>query len=89
MVLCLSHDESPDHRALAAQLLNDMAEAFGPNLCTNFGVPELRSLAEDPEFGVRKAAARNMAHICRTVGQELSEEKMVRMCSLACTSLPK
>eukprot|EP01052_Picozoa_sp_SAG31_P023353 SAG31_NODE_1920_length_6919_cov_7.423754_3_plen_444_part_00 len=77
MVLHLCHDESPDHRALAAQLLNDMAEAFGKQLCTNFGVPELRSLAEDPEFGVRKAAARNMAHICRTVGQELSEEKML------------
>ena len=77
MVLCLAHDESEDHRALAAQLLNDMAEAFGKNLCSNFCVPELRSLAEDPEFGVRKAAARNMAHICRTIGQETSEEKML------------
>ena len=77
MVLCLAHDESEDHRALAAQLLNDMAEAFGKDLCANFCVPELRSLAEDPEFGVRKAAARNMAHICRTIGQEVSEEKML------------
>ena len=77
MVLCLAHDESEDHRALAAQLLNDMAEAFGKNLCSNFCVPELRSLAEDPEFGVRKNAARNMAHICRTIGQETSEEKML------------
>ena len=77
MVLCLAHDESEDHRALAAQLLNDMAEAFGKDLCSNFCVPELRSLAEDPEFGVRKAAARNMAHICRTIGQDTSEEKML------------
>ena len=77
MVLCLAHDESEDHRQLAAQLLNEMATAFEKDLCTNFCVPELRSLAEDQEFGVRKAAARNMALICETVGQETSEEKML------------
>jgi|EP01047_Picozoa_sp_COSAG01_P013258 serine/threonine-protein phosphatase 4 regulatory subunit 1 len=77
MVLCLAHDESDDHRQLAAHLLNDMAASFGKEICTNFCVPELRSLSEDQEFGVRKAAARNMALVCRTVGQELSEEKML------------
>ena len=77
MVLCLAHDESEDHRQLAAQLLNEMATAFDKDLCCNFCVPELRSLAEDQEFGVRKAAARNMSFICKTVGQEVSEEKML------------
>lgn len=49
-----------------AELLNCVAPIMGPDLCKQFIVPEIVSLAEDPVFRVRKSAALSMYNVCGT-----------------------
>jgi serine/threonine-protein phosphatase 4 regulatory subunit 1 len=61
----------------ASELLNLLAECFGPDLCKQFVIPEVVSLAEDPVFRVRKSTALNFQNICRVGGEhELFERLM-------------
>ena len=61
----------------ACELLNLLAESFGSDLCKQFVIPEVVSLAEDPVFRVRKSTALNFQHICRVGGEhELFERLM-------------
>lgn len=61
----------------AAQLLNLLAEAMGYDLCKQFIIPEVVSLAEDPVFRVRKSTALNFHSICKVGGEhELLERLM-------------
>lgn len=61
----------------AAQLLNLLAECLGQDLCRQFVIPEIVSLAEDPVFRVRKATALNFHSICKVGGEhELLERLM-------------
>ena len=53
----------------AAVLLNRLAHCLGSDLCTQFVIPEVLSLAEDPVFRVRKATALNMESVC-SIGSE-------------------
>eukprot|EP00743_Colponemidia_sp_Colp-15_P002536 GILK01002749.1.p1 GENE.GILK01002749.1~~GILK01002749.1.p1 ORF type:complete len:764 (-),score=122.74 GILK01002749.1:190-2481(-) len=78
IVLSLAHDdESEEHRMIAVQLLNEMAKHLGKDLCQQFVALELISLAEDPLFRVRKAAAGNFANVCKTVGQEYCIQRLL------------
>jgi hypothetical protein len=64
-------------RMTASQLLNLLAEALGPDLCKQFVIPEVVSLAEDPVFRVRKSTALNFHNICKVGGEhELLERLM-------------
>ena len=56
-------------RMTAAVLLNRLAHCLGSDLCTQFVIPEVLSLAEDPVFRVRKATALNMENVC-SIGSE-------------------
>ena len=57
-VLCLAHDnEAEENRVVATQLLGALASTVGTELCCQFVLPEIISLADDPVFRVRKAAA--------------------------------
>ena len=61
----------------ACELLNLLAESLGKDLCTQFVIPEVVSLAEDPNFRVRKATALNFQNICKVGGEhELFERLM-------------
>lgn len=61
----------------AAQLLNLLAEPMGYDLCKQFVIPEVVSLAEDPVFRVRKSTALNLHTICKVGGEhELLERLM-------------
>lgn len=74
----LAHeDEKEDMRMTASQLLNLLAEALGYDLCRQFVIPEVVSLAEDPAFRVRKSTALNFHLICKVGGEhELLERLM-------------
>jgi serine/threonine-protein phosphatase 4 regulatory subunit 1 len=61
----------------ASQLLNLLAESLGQDLCKQFVIPEVVSLAEDPVFRVRKSTALNFYNICKVGGEhELLERLM-------------
>lgn len=61
----------------ASQLLNLLAESLGHDLCKQFVIPEVVSLAEDPVFRVRKSTALNFHNICKVGGEhELLERLM-------------
>ena len=61
----------------AAHLLNLLAEILGHDLCRQFVIPEVVSLAEDPVFRVRKSTALNFHTICKVGGEhELLERLM-------------
>jgi len=50
---------------------------LGQDLCRQFVIPEIVSLAEDPYFRVRKATALNFQNICKVGGEhELFERLM-------------
>ena len=71
LILTLSHsDENEELRMTGCGLLGKMAGGVGQDLCRQFVVPEVVSLAEDPVFRVRKQAALNIASICRVAGEE-------------------
>ena len=74
----LAHeDEKEDRRMTAALLLNSLAEIMGIDLCKQFVIPEVVSLAEDPVFRVRKSIALNFYNICKIGGEfELFERLM-------------
>jgi serine/threonine-protein phosphatase 4 regulatory subunit 1 len=74
----LAHeDDKEDRRMTAAELLNSLAEIFGTDLCKQFVIPEVVSLAEDPVFRVRKSTALNFYNICKVGGEfELFERLM-------------
>jgi serine/threonine-protein phosphatase 4 regulatory subunit 1 len=61
----------------ASELLNLLAEHLGHDLCKQFVIPEVVSLAEDPVFRVRKSTALNFQNVCRVGGEyELFERLM-------------
>lgn len=61
----------------ASHLLNLLAETLGHDLCKQFVIPEVVSLAEDPVFRVRKSTAMNFHLICKVGGEhELLERLM-------------
>jgi len=74
----LAHeDDKEEMRMTASELLNLLAECFGHDLCKQFIIPEVVSLAEDPVFRVRKATALNFHNICHVGGEhELFERLM-------------
>lgn len=67
ILLQLAHDdEVEEQRMTAAELLDAIAPIMGRDLCKQFIVPEIVSLAEDPVFRVRKSAALSMSNVCAT-----------------------
>lgn len=61
----------------AAVLLNLLAESLGYDLCRQFVIPEVVSLAEDPVFRVRKSTALNLQNICKVGGEEELFERLM------------
>jgi serine/threonine-protein phosphatase 4 regulatory subunit 1 len=61
----------------AAVLLNRLASRLGPDLCTQFVIPEVLSLAEDTNFRVRKATALNFENVCAVGGEYEWFERLI------------
>ena len=78
IILQLAHeDEIEEMRMTASELLNLLAEHLGLDLCQQFVIPEVVSLAEDPVFRVRKSTALNFENVCKVGGEyELFERLM-------------
>lgn len=78
IILQLAHeDENEEMRMTASELLNLLAEHLGLDLCKQFVIPEVVSLAEDPVFRVRKSTALNFENVCKVGGEhELFERLM-------------
>jgi len=77
-VLCLAHDnELEENRVTATQLLGSLASVVGRELCCQFVLPEVISLADDPVFRVRKAAALKLGSLCAAVGEELAVQRLL------------
>ena len=77
-VLCLAHDNDvEENRVVATQLLGNLAPTIGRELCCQFVVHEIVSLADDPVFRVRKAAALKIGALCSVVGEELSVARLL------------
>lgn len=78
IILQLAHeDENEEMRMTASELLNLLAEHLGLDLCQQFVIPEVVSLAEDPVFRVRKSTALNFENVCKVGGEhELFERLM-------------
>ena len=69
VVLRLAHDDENDAKRCAATcLLSELSPCLGFDLSHQFLVPELVSLAEDPEMCVRKMVAWSMRRIFSTLG---------------------
>ena len=78
IILRLAHeDDKEENRMTASELLNLLAECLGHDLCKQFVIPEVVSLAEDPVFRVRKSTALNFHNVCKVGGEhELFERLM-------------
>jgi serine/threonine-protein phosphatase 4 regulatory subunit 1 len=78
IALRLAHEDgSESKRVTATKLLNSLSKYIGLDLCRQFVIPELVSLAEDPVFLVRKSTALNLHVICDVGGEyELLERLM-------------
>ena len=78
LILSLSHsDDNEELRMTGCGLLGKMAKGVGRDLCRQFVVPEVVSLAEDPVFRVRKSAALNLASICEVAGEEDTKSRLL------------
>jgi serine/threonine-protein phosphatase 4 regulatory subunit 1 len=79
IVKSLAKDNTEEeHRVEGAQLLNDLAPIMQQQLCTQFAVPHIKTLAADAMFRVRKAVASHMGNICEIVGAEETTSQLVR-----------
>eukprot|EP00760_Papus_ankaliazontas_P009641 PhM_4_TR14113/c0_g1_i1/m.42997/K15424/PPP4R1; serine/threonine-protein phosphatase 4 regulatory subunit 1 len=77
VVVTLAHDErAEDYRVVAAQLCNDLADLFGPDLVEGTVIGEIASLSEDMSFSVRRAVAANLGRIMKVVGPKVSHERV-------------
>lgn len=78
IVKSLAKDRTEEeHRVEGAILLNELAPVMKKDLCINFAIPYIQELAEDENFRVRKAVASHLGKICKTVGVEVTTEKIL------------
>eukprot|EP00758_Cryptobia_borreli_P005133 Tbor_TRINITY_DN4748_c0_g3::TRINITY_DN4748_c0_g3_i1::g.17084::m.17084/K15424/PPP4R1; serine/threonine-protein phosphatase 4 regulatory subunit 1 len=78
VVVTLAHDDrAEDYRCVAAQLFNDLAPKFGEHLCTSVVLGEVKMLAMDMSFTVRKTVASNLNNIAKVVGTTTAIEKVL------------
>lgn len=84
-VLCLAHDDEAEvNRVVATQLLGSLAPVVSSELCCQFILPEIISLADDPIFRVRKAAALKIGALCAVVGPELTAQRLLPVYETLC-----
>ncbi|KAL7066479.1 HEAT repeat family protein [Cryptosporidium serpentis] len=66
--ICLNLANDIDHedsRCLSAWMLNGIAEYLGKDICKQYIIPQIKCLADDPSFHVRKFTAMNLCEIVR------------------------
>mmetsp|Transcript_77082 Transcript_77082/g.89646 ORF Transcript_77082/g.89646 Transcript_77082/m.89646 type:complete len:620 (-) Transcript_77082:2253-4112(-) len=85
VVITLAHDErAEDYRVVAAQLFNDLAPKFGEQLCVTMVLNEVKLLANDMSFTVRKTVGANLGNLAKVVGTSVAVDKIlpvyVRLC---------
>jgi serine/threonine-protein phosphatase 4 regulatory subunit 1 len=78
VVITLAHDErAEDYRVVAGQLFNDLATKFGEQLCVTMVLNEVKLLANDMSFTVRKTVGANLGNLAKVVGTSTTVEKIL------------
>lgn len=78
VVNTLAHDErAEDYRVVASQLYNDLSPIFGKDLCTSLVLEEIKTLANDMSFSVRKTVGANLGQLCKVVGAQTAVDKIL------------
>lgn len=78
VVITLAHDErAEDYRVVAAQLFNDLAAKFGEQLCITMVLNEMKLLANDMSFTVRKTVGANLGNLSKVVGTSVAVDKIL------------
>lgn len=78
VVVTLAHDErAEDYRSVAAQLFDDLAPKFGENLCLSVVLNEVKLLANDTSFTVRKTMASHLGNIAKMIGPQAAVERLL------------
>lgn len=78
VVITLAHDErAEDYRVVAAQLFDDLAAKFGDQLCISMVINEVKLLANDMSFSVRKTVGANLGNLCKVVGPAIAAERIM------------
>lgn len=74
-----SEEKMEDYRIVAAQLFNELASVFGSKLCEETVVKQMKELAKDSSFSVRKTVASNLGEICKNIGTEQTVQSVLPM----------
>lgn len=70
-MLELAHEEKDDKaRVSALRILNKVAGKLDVELCEKFIVKEIKSLAIDPSWLVRKSVASNLNNVCKSITRD-------------------
>eukprot|EP01017_Pseudomicrothorax_dubius_P025766 TRINITY_DN2817_c0_g1_i4.p1 TRINITY_DN2817_c0_g1~~TRINITY_DN2817_c0_g1_i4.p1 ORF type:complete len:398 (-),score=63.33 TRINITY_DN2817_c0_g1_i4:972-2165(-) len=78
VVLEMAHNENnEDNRVVAIQLISNLSQSFGRDLCEHFAGFEFLSLGEDPVIKVRKECVINLERICQVVSQKFRNERFL------------
>lgn len=70
----LAHDDrAEDYRVVAAQLFDDLSPKLGPDLCAGTVIAEVKTLAADASFFVRRAVASSLGQLSSVLGVEKAD----------------
>uniref|UniRef100_A0A7S3LY02 Uncharacterized protein n=1 Tax=Palpitomonas bilix TaxID=652834 RepID=A0A7S3LY02_9EUKA len=77
-VLNLAHTmEREDDRVVGSQLLGLLSPVIGKELCNQVSAKEMGSMADDPSYRVRKAAAVSIAKVMEEVEQDVVVDQLL------------
>jgi serine/threonine-protein phosphatase 4 regulatory subunit 1 len=78
VLLTLAHDErAEDYRMVAAQLFDELAPKLGKTILEKTILPEVKQLAGDSSFSVRRTVAFSLASIAEVLGPALAERDVL------------
>lgn len=78
ILLTLAHDErAEDYRMVAAQLFDELAPKLGKEHLEKTVLGEVKQLANDSSFSVRRTVASSLSNIAKQLGPELAEREVL------------
>jgi serine/threonine-protein phosphatase 4 regulatory subunit 1 len=67
----LKDDGDEETRILGLEILDNLAADLGTDICSNYLIFEIVSLADDPVYRVRKEVVRRIVNISKVVSDEV------------------
>lgn len=85
VLLTLARDErAEDYRMVAAQLFDELSEKLGKPLCESAALPEIKLLANDLCFSVRRTVAFSLSNIATVLGNEVADREIFPLYANLC-----